>query len=262
MSSVGGLVAVKEFSAYGASKAAVIQLTRSMAADYAEHNIRVNAVCPGAVDTPLLKRAVERMGGGKPEKCARVYASFTLLKRIAEAGRDRGGDSVPGQRRIEFHDRGCYPGRRRIFRAMMQERRGTIEMSGNSDRRDRNRQAIFFRGERDAAGRPGRRFSRRMVCCIFPCWSLYAGARRSATSMPGCWSFIPSATTTSRSGSPASRGTSRRTSTLKVGRDRQRRHFRRGRCVHHPRRHDPAITDFLRQHQSAANGGHAAQNRS
>src|ERR1700761_6317919 len=37
MSSVGGLVAVKDFSAYGASKAAVIQLTRSMAADYAEN---------------------------------------------------------------------------------------------------------------------------------------------------------------------------------------------------------------------------------
>ena len=84
MSSVGGLVAVKDFSAYGASKAAVIQLTRSMAADYAENNIRVNAVCPGAVETPLLKRAIERMGGDKAQEMREMYASFTLLKRIAQ----------------------------------------------------------------------------------------------------------------------------------------------------------------------------------
>jgi NAD(P)-dependent dehydrogenase (short-subunit alcohol dehydrogenase family) len=83
MSSVGGLVAVKEFSAYGASKAGVIQLTRSMASDYAANNIRVNAVCPGAVETPLLQRAVERMGGDKPEEMRAMYASFTLLNRIA-----------------------------------------------------------------------------------------------------------------------------------------------------------------------------------
>ena len=85
MSSVGGLVAVKEFSAYGASKAAVIQLTRSMAADYAEYNIRVNAVCPGAADTPLLQRSCTRLGGGNPEEMRKVFASFTLLKRIATA---------------------------------------------------------------------------------------------------------------------------------------------------------------------------------
>jgi dihydroanticapsin dehydrogenase len=83
MSSVGGLVAVKDFSAYGASKAAVIQLTRSMAADYAPNNIRVNALCPGAVETPLLQRAVDRMGGDKPEELRAMYASFTLLNRIA-----------------------------------------------------------------------------------------------------------------------------------------------------------------------------------
>jgi len=84
MSSVGGLVAVKDFSAYGASKAAVIQLTRSMAADYAEHKIRVNAVCPGAADTPLLQRACERMGGARADELRQIYASFTLLKRIAQ----------------------------------------------------------------------------------------------------------------------------------------------------------------------------------
>ncbi|GBC81824.1 Dihydroanticapsin 7-dehydrogenase [bacterium HR10] len=84
IASVGGLVAVREFSAYGASKAAVIQLTRSMAADYAEHGIRVNCICPGPVDTPLLERACRRVSGDKsPEQIRRMYADFTLLKRIA-----------------------------------------------------------------------------------------------------------------------------------------------------------------------------------
>jgi NAD(P)-dependent dehydrogenase (short-subunit alcohol dehydrogenase family) len=84
IASVGGLVAVREFSAYGASKAAVIQLTRSMAADYAEHGIRVNCICPGPVDTPLLERACRRVSGEKsPEQIRQMYADFTLLKRIA-----------------------------------------------------------------------------------------------------------------------------------------------------------------------------------
>ena len=82
ISSVGGLVAVKEYSAYGASKAAVLQLTKSMCADYAEHNIRVNCLCPGPIDTPLLQRACEKVGGGNPQPIRDLYASFTIMKRL------------------------------------------------------------------------------------------------------------------------------------------------------------------------------------
>lgn len=83
MSSVGGLVAVKEFSAYGASKAAIIQLTKSMAADFAPDNIRVNCLCPGPIDTPLLDRACERLKGAGPADTIReAYANFTLIKRV------------------------------------------------------------------------------------------------------------------------------------------------------------------------------------
>lgn len=40
--------------AYSASKAAVIQFTRQMAKNYAEHGVRVNCICPGIIDTPIL----------------------------------------------------------------------------------------------------------------------------------------------------------------------------------------------------------------
>jgi 2-keto-3-deoxy-L-fuconate dehydrogenase len=49
--------------AYGVSKAAVIGLTRSIAADYARHGIRCNAVCPGTVETPSLKERVASLDG-------------------------------------------------------------------------------------------------------------------------------------------------------------------------------------------------------
>jgi len=55
--SISSVVGLNEQGAYGPSKGAVIQITRQMAIDYAVDNIRVNAVCPGTVDTPLLQKA-------------------------------------------------------------------------------------------------------------------------------------------------------------------------------------------------------------
>ena len=49
-----GLVGGREAAAYSASKGAIVALTRSMALDHAERRIRVNCVCPGTVDTPLI----------------------------------------------------------------------------------------------------------------------------------------------------------------------------------------------------------------
>jgi len=55
MSSVQALMSAPGNSAYAASRGAVLSLTRTMALDYARRGIRVNAVCPGSIDTPLLR---------------------------------------------------------------------------------------------------------------------------------------------------------------------------------------------------------------
>lgn len=57
--SISGQVGIPGQGAYAASKGAVHQVSRQMAIEYASHNIRVNAICPGTVDTPLVHRSAE-----------------------------------------------------------------------------------------------------------------------------------------------------------------------------------------------------------
>ena len=59
-SSVLGLKGFAGLSAYSASKGALVQLTRSMALEYADKGLRINAVCPGGVWTPMFDSYLER----------------------------------------------------------------------------------------------------------------------------------------------------------------------------------------------------------
>ena len=60
--SISSVVGMPFQGVYGPSKGAVIQITRQMAIDYAADQIRVNAVCPGTVDTPLVRKAAVDSG--------------------------------------------------------------------------------------------------------------------------------------------------------------------------------------------------------
>lgn len=62
LGSVAGLVGLPNRAAYCASKGAVIALTRALAVDHVGDGIRVNAVCPGTVDTPWVQRLVDEAG--------------------------------------------------------------------------------------------------------------------------------------------------------------------------------------------------------
>lgn len=72
--SMFGLVGSSGSAAYNAAKGGVINLTRSLAVEYAEQNIRVNALCPGFIDTPII-----------PEESKQALAEATPMKRLGQA---------------------------------------------------------------------------------------------------------------------------------------------------------------------------------
>jgi NAD(P)-dependent dehydrogenase (short-subunit alcohol dehydrogenase family) len=76
VSSVQALAAQTGVAAYAASKGALNALTRSMAIDEAAHGVRVNAVCPGSVDTPMLRRSASLFSDGTPEGTERTVAEW------------------------------------------------------------------------------------------------------------------------------------------------------------------------------------------
>ena len=74
IASMFGLVAVPDNIAYSASKGGVVNLTKAAGTAYAEEGIRVNAVCPGVIDTPLI-----------PEEAKVQYRKLHPMKRLGEA---------------------------------------------------------------------------------------------------------------------------------------------------------------------------------
>ena len=80
ISSVGGLKAFRTRTSYNASKFGLIGLTESLALDYAQENIRANAVCPGYVATELTAPLFEKMGEEKFEALVGAHAMNRLGK--------------------------------------------------------------------------------------------------------------------------------------------------------------------------------------
>jgi NAD(P)-dependent dehydrogenase (short-subunit alcohol dehydrogenase family) len=71
---------------YGLSKAAIGQLTKSLAIDYAPHNVRVNCICPGTTDTPMLAPSIERFHQMSGTPIEEIYEMLKKAQPIQRLG--------------------------------------------------------------------------------------------------------------------------------------------------------------------------------
>jgi NAD(P)-dependent dehydrogenase (short-subunit alcohol dehydrogenase family) len=78
--SIAGMVGVRGGAGYCASKAGVIAITRVAALEYGRYNIRVNSICPGAIETPMAQR-IRQGAPPNPKAIQRI----SVLGRMAEA---------------------------------------------------------------------------------------------------------------------------------------------------------------------------------
>lgn len=81
LASIGGVVAIKDRLAYCTTKFAVVGFTKSLALDHALQGIRCNAVCPGRVETPFVKKRISEYPD--PEKAYREMAATQAVGRMA-----------------------------------------------------------------------------------------------------------------------------------------------------------------------------------
>ena len=81
-SAAGSIKGAAKRYAYGATKAAVIGITKSVAVDFVKDGIRCNAICPGTVDTPSLNERIQTMPGG-PAENRKMFESRQAVGRFA-----------------------------------------------------------------------------------------------------------------------------------------------------------------------------------
>ena len=72
---------------YGASKAAVIGMSKSVAADFVTRGIRCNAICPGTIESPSLKQRIEAQARDSGSSVAAVEAAFVARQPMGRVGR-------------------------------------------------------------------------------------------------------------------------------------------------------------------------------
>ena len=113
MSSINEKFALPDHVAYSISKGGISQLTKAMAIALAPHGIRVNAVGPGTIDTPLIESVIK-------DKAFRAKVlSRTPLGPLRPAGGDRGHRRLARQRRGELRDGHHHLCRRRTAAAQL-----------------------------------------------------------------------------------------------------------------------------------------------
>lgn len=71
-------------AAYSASKGAVVALTRTLALDHAKDNIRVNCVCPGSVETPMLRYGAQQLDDRDPAEVMREWGALHPIGRLIQ----------------------------------------------------------------------------------------------------------------------------------------------------------------------------------
>ena len=85
---VGSIKGAPNRFVYGATKAAVIGLTKSVAADFVTQGVRCNAICPGTVDSPSLRERIAAGARASGQTLAQVEASYVARQPMGRLGRD------------------------------------------------------------------------------------------------------------------------------------------------------------------------------
>jgi NAD(P)-dependent dehydrogenase (short-subunit alcohol dehydrogenase family) len=83
--SVGGIRGVGNQSGYAAAKHGVVGLTRNSAVEYGQYGIRVNAIAPGAIWTPMVEASMRRIDADDPKGAAAEFIQGNPTKRYGEA---------------------------------------------------------------------------------------------------------------------------------------------------------------------------------